>query len=143
MTNKSSKREKDDIISVESRIMTRTTRYRINEKIAIDKKIKACNNEPIKIKIEKVNDLRVHCCAIAFEGVRRILEKILETNYTINQTQTKDKTGKIVIEVIRVAQKESRRNDAIFTINIFRTKSSFLINGPQVQKFLLELLPVL
>ena len=38
MTNKSSKREKDDIISVESRIMMRTTRYRINEKIAIDKK---------------------------------------------------------------------------------------------------------
>ena len=41
-----------------------------------------------------------------------------------------------------MAQKESRRNEAIFTINVFRTKSSFLINGPQVQKFLLELLPV-
>ena len=37
MTNKSSKREKDDI-SVESRIITETTRYRINEKVAIDKK---------------------------------------------------------------------------------------------------------
>ena len=37
MANKSSKREKDDV-SVESRIMTRTTRYRINEKVAIDKK---------------------------------------------------------------------------------------------------------
>ena len=79
---------------------------------------------------------------MAFEGVRGILEKILETNYAINQTQTKDKTGKIVIEVIRVTQKESRRNKAIFTIIIFRTKSSFLINGSQVQKFLLELLPV-
>ena len=32
MTIKSSKKEKDDIISVESRIMTRTTRYLINEK---------------------------------------------------------------------------------------------------------------
>ena len=52
MTNKSSKREKDDI-SVESRIMTRTTRYRINEKLAIDKKIKACNNGPVQIKMEK------------------------------------------------------------------------------------------
>ena len=47
MTNKSIKTEKDDIISVESRIMTRTTRYRINEKIAVNKKIKAYNNEPI------------------------------------------------------------------------------------------------
>ena len=41
-----------------------------------------------------------------------------------------------------MAQKESRRNEAIFTINVCRTKSSFLINGSQVQKFLLELLPV-
>ena len=92
--------------------------------------------------MEKGNNLRVYCSAVAFAGVRGILEKILETNYTINQTQTKDKTGKIVSEVIRVAQKESRRNEAIITINVFRTISSFLINRPQIQKFLLELLPV-
>ena len=143
MTNKSSKIEKDDIISVESRIMTRTTRYRINEKIAIDKKFKACNNQPIQIKMEKGNNLRVYCRAVAFERVRGIIEKILGTNYTINQAKTKDKTDKIVSEVLRVAQKESRRNEAIFTINIFRTKSSFLINGPHFQQFLPELFPVL
>ena len=143
MKNNSSKIEKNDIISVESKIMTRTTRYRINEKIAIDKKIKACNNQPIQIKMEKGNNLRVYCRAVAFERVRGIIEKILGTNYTINQAKTKDKTDKIVSEVLRVAQKESRRNEAIFTINIFRTKSSFLINGPHVQQFLPELFPVL
>ena len=95
MTNKSSKREKDDIISVESRIMTRATRCRINEKLAIDKKIKACNNEPIQIKMEKVNNLIACCSAVAFEGNKK---KKLETNYTINQTQIKDRTGKIVSE---------------------------------------------
>ena len=92
--------------------------------------------------MEKGNDLRLYCSAVAFEGVRGILEKILETNYTINQTQTKDRTGKIVSEVIRVAQKDSRRNETIFTINIYRTKNSFLINRPEARKFLLELLPV-
>ena len=141
MTNNSSKREKDDI-SVESRIMTGTTRYRINEKVAIDKKIKACNNEPIQINMEKGHNLRVYCSTVAFEGVRGILEKILETNYTINQTQTKDRTGNIVSEVITAAQKESRKNEAVFTINIYRPKNNFLINGPQIQKVLLELLPV-
>ena len=85
MTNKSSKREKNDAL-VESRIMTRTLRYRINEKIAIDKKIKACNNEPIQIKTEKGNNFWVYCSAVAFEGVWGILEKILETKYKINQT---------------------------------------------------------
>ena len=47
------KEKKDDIISVESRIMIKTARYRINENIAIDQKIKACNNKPIEIKMEK------------------------------------------------------------------------------------------
>ena len=72
--------------------------------------------------MEKGNNLRVYCSAVAFERVREILEKNLQTNYTINQTQTKNKTGKIAIEVIRVAQKESRRNEAMFTINIFKQK---------------------
>ena len=48
----SSKREKDDI-SVESRIMTRTTRYRINEKVAIDKKLKHVIMSQYKSRWEK------------------------------------------------------------------------------------------
>ena len=68
--------------------------------------------------MKKGNNLRVYSSAVPFEGVRGTLQKILETNYTMNQTQTKDRTGKIVSEVIRVAQKKSRRNEAIFTINI-------------------------
>ena len=54
MTNKSSKIEKADIISVESRIMTRTTRYRINEKIAIDKKSKHVIMSQYKLRWKKV-----------------------------------------------------------------------------------------
>ena len=54
MTNKSIKTEKDDIISVESRIMTRTTRYRINEKIAIDKKSKHVIMSQYKLRWKKV-----------------------------------------------------------------------------------------
>ena len=69
--------------------------------------------------MEKANNLRVYCSAVSFGTVRGILEKILETNCTINQTQPKDKMGKIVSEVIRVAQKESRRNEAIVTIHIY------------------------
>ena len=38
ITKKSNKKQKDDIISVKSRIMTRTGRYRINEENTIDKK---------------------------------------------------------------------------------------------------------
>ena len=44
--------------------------------------------------MEKVNNLRACCSAVAFEGNK----KKLETNYTKNQTQIKDRTGKIVSE---------------------------------------------
>ena len=36
---------------------------------------------------------------------------------------------------------KTRGQRVIFRINIYRTKSSFLINGPQVQKFIQEILP--
>lgn len=93
MTNKSSKREKDDIISVESKTLTRTAKSRINEKIATDAKIKACNNEPKQMKMKEGIHLRVSFSALLFEGLKGRLEKTLVTNFTINQTGTKDRTG--------------------------------------------------
>ena len=54
--------------------MTKTTRYRIKEKMAIDQKVKACNNEPIKME-RQYKILRVYCSVLAFEGVRGILKK--------------------------------------------------------------------
>ena len=46
--------------------------------------------------MENGNNLKVYCSAVAFEGVRGILQKILEKNYTIHQPQTKDRTSKRV-----------------------------------------------
>ena len=48
----------------------------------------------------------------------------------------------LFLEVIRAVQKKWRKNKAIFTFNIYGTKSNSMINVPQVQTFLLELLPV-
>ena len=44
-------------------------------------------------------------------------------------------------EILRVKDKNSRGQRVIFTINIYRTKSSFLINESQVQKLIQEILP--
>ena len=125
MTNKSNKKERDDIISAENRIITRTPTYETNEKKKQQiKKFMASDNKPIQIKREKGNNLKVYCSTVAFEAVRQIpkRKKILDTNYTTNKTQTKGRTGKIVSEVVRVVQKQPRRNEAIFTANTCRTK---------------------
>ena len=125
MTNKSNKKERDDIISAENRIITRTPTYETNQKKKQQiKKFIASDNKPIQIKREKGNNLKVYCSTVAFEAVREIpkRKKILDTNYTTNKTQTKGRTGKTVSEVIRVVQKQPRRNEAIFTANTCRTK---------------------
>ena len=44
-------------------------------------------------------------------------------------------------EIPRVKDKYSRWQRVIFTTNIYRINSSFLINGPQVQKFIHEIKP--
>ena len=51
------------------------------------------------------------------------------------------KKGQVYSKILSVKDKNSRGQRVIFTINIYRTKSSFLINGPQVQKFIQEILP--
>ena len=40
------------------------------------------------------------------------------------------------------SMKRSQRNKAI-TVNVYRTKSSLLINGPRTQKFILEVIPII
>ena len=38
----------------------------------------------------------------------------------------------------------TRRNErALFTVNIYRTTSSLLVNGQQMQKFIYEILPAI
>ena len=114
----------------------------MNEEAAARKKIKTRNEEPLLVKLEKGNNLRTFCSTTAFEGVKQIIEntvsKINKTEYMRNE----DQEGRIYSESIRVREKESRRNQVIYTVNIYQTKRSLLINGPQMQKFVLEAIPI-
>ena len=46
----------------------------MNEEAAVRKKIKTCNEEPLLVKLEKGNNLRIFCSTTAFEGVKQIIE---------------------------------------------------------------------
>ena len=50
--------------------------------------------------------------------------------------RNEDQERRIYRESIRVKEKESGRKQVIYTVNIYRTKSSLLINGPE--KVILE-----
>ena len=58
-------------------MISRTARFSMNEEAVVRKKIKTCNEEPLVVKLEKGNNLRVFCRATAFEGVKRSLKRQL------------------------------------------------------------------
>ena len=71
---------------------------------------------------------------------------IIETiasNYAIEKTENREISGKVIIETIKTKDKNARRALPIFVTNIYRTTSTLLINGPQLQRFVQEILPVL
>ena len=111
-------------------MITRTARFSMNEEAALRKKIKTCNEEALVLKLEKGNNLRIFCSTTAFEGVKEIIENTVRKSNKVEHLRNEDQGGGIYSESIRVKEKESRRNQVIYTVNIYRTKSSLLINGP-------------
>ena len=61
------------------RLIIRTVRFSMNEEAAIRKKIKTCYEEPLVVKLEKGNDLRIFCSTTAFEGVKQIIENTVKS----------------------------------------------------------------
>ena len=91
--------------------------------------------------MEKGNNLRVYCSTTAFEKIRRQIVRSIQDNTHLEHIENEDQKGQVYSEILRVKEKNSCGQWVIFTINIYRTKSSFLINGPQVQKLIQEILP--
>ena len=93
--------------------------------------------------MEKENNLRIFRSTTAFENIRKIIIEIVASNYVLEMTEDKDISEKVVTETIKTKERNARRSLPIFVINIYRTTSTLLINGPQVQRFVREILPVL
>ena len=124
-------------------MITRTARFSINEEVAVINKVKTYNKEPLAVKLEKGNNLRLFCSTAAFGGVKQIIENKVSKINKIEHIRNGAQEGRVHIESIRVRENKSKRNQVIHTVNIYRTKSSLLINGPQTQKFILELISII
>ena len=74
--------------------------------------------------------------------MKQIIENTVSKINKIEYARNEDQEGRIYSESIRVREKKSRRNQVIYTVNIYQTKSSSSINGPQIQKFKLEVIPI-
>ena len=61
----------------------------------------------------------------------------------IEHIRNEDQKWEIYSESIKVMKNELRRNQVIYTVNTYCTKSRLLINGLQMQKFILEVVPII
>ena len=121
----------------------RVEKYTLNERTATQKKSKGCKGQPLTTKMERGNNLRILCTTATFEAARKINEEAVKENEIFSIIQCEDKKGKVVSDIIKVTDKGVRRNRPMFTINISRTTSSFLVNGTQVQKFIQKVIPMI
>ena len=126
---------------LKTKVTSKQGNFTLNEKAAIPRKIKSCKDESLVVKMEKGNNLRIYCSTTAFEKIRRQIVRSIQENANLEHIENEDQKGQVYSEILRVKDKTSRGQWVIFTINIYRTKSSFLINEPQVQKFIQEILP--
>ena len=116
----------------------------MNEEVALRTKIKTYNEEALVLKLEKGNNQRIFCSATAFEGVKEIIEYTVSKSNKVEHLRNEDLAGRTWVKKSTwVKEKESRRNQVIYTVNICRTKSSLLINDLQTQKFILEVIPII
>ena len=90
---------------------------------------------------KKIKTLIPFCSIVNYQLKRVSLKpkKQPDENQEKERKQKVFKEGRIYSESIRVKEKETRRNQIIYTVKMYRTKSCQLINGPQMQKFLLQL----
>ena len=124
-----------------SKVTSKHGNFTLNEKAAMQKKIKSRKDRSLVVKMEKGNNLRIYCSTTAFEKIRRQIVRSIQENTNLEHIENEDQKGQVYGEILRVKDKNSRGQRLIFTINIYRTKNSFLINGPQLQKFIQEILP--
>ena len=127
---------------LKTKVTSKYGSFTLNEKAAIQKKkIKSCKDQSLVVKMEKGNNLTIYCSTTAFEVIRRQIVRSIQENTNLENIENEDQKGQVYSEILRVKDKNSRGQRGIFTINIDRIKSSFLINGSQVQKFIQEILP--
>ena len=131
--------------SLKPKFITKHRHFTLNEKAAIQIKIKSGKDQSFLVKMVKGNNLRIYSSTTVFEKIRRKVVRPIQGNTNPEHVKNEDQKGQVNSETITRCprDKNSRGQRVIFTINIYRTKSSFFINEPQVQKFIQEILPAI
>ena len=122
-----------------TRGITKNQQYQLDQNKAIKKKAQHCNRqEPIKFN-STGGGLRFYCQTGLYEVLKTTLpEWLTNTKYKDNTqlTEKTDKGGNVVETFISIG-----RNPRLYTINLYHTTSSGLVNGNALETFCKEDFP--
>ena len=132
-------------VETQGKSITVKANFTLNEKRAISKKIEACD----RINYDLVN--RINCAVItfstaAFKIFRSNIYKFYDTlpaTYEVAKKEEVDNAGNVTHDIIRISDLTKRRSPMIYTVNLYRTTSRVMINGPHHEKFIDEVLPMI
>ena len=65
---------------LKTKVTSKHGNFTLNEKAAIQKKIKSCKDRSLVVKMEKGNNLRIYCSTTAFEKIKRQIVRSIQAN---------------------------------------------------------------
>ena len=65
---------------LKTKVTSKHGSFTLNEKAAIQKKIKSCKYQSLVVKMEKGNNIRIYCRTTAREKIRRQIVRIIKQN---------------------------------------------------------------
>ena len=71
-------------------MQTKQSNFVLNQTVALTKKIKSCRQETLVVKLEKGNNIRIHCSTTAFETVRKLIWSQIDSSSTLEYLSNKD-----------------------------------------------------
>ena len=77
-TEKAESKEKQH--DLKTKVTSKHGNFTLNEKAAIQKKIKSCKDRSLVVKMEKGNNLRIYCSTTAFEKIKRQIVRSIQAN---------------------------------------------------------------
>lgn len=125
--------------------------YHLNRGAALAKKKDSCFNNNLTWELKAKNNLVIKCSTVAFECVKQKLDDTIHSTSFQKEHSTKMETGKDLgnNEVEKRYRVFNRKKDGSqgtnlkFTINIYNSSSSILVNGMKIDVFMDSILNVI
>ena len=103
--------------------------YVLDKQLALSKKLTACDRETYIVQPHQ-QSYSISFNAAVFESFRSTTEKFFTNSpeYSMRKDPVIDRDSNVTDDVLRISRMMNK--DKLFTINVYRTTSGILVNGP-------------